>query len=153
MINTLTFENGTKTGEAGTDGIKIPNPSSYSVTMIDIDLNSNRATSGLLDRNVVRRNVYSIACSWDWLNDEQLDKLLAACVTTSNDTPDFDLTFRNPLHKLDTGSLVTETGYTKKTVYVEGTRTANLIATADDGKDYWSVSLTFIDIGADTTHT
>lgn len=144
MICTLTFDNGTKTGIIQ-DGIKIPNPSSYSVTMNDIDLSSNRATNGDLNRTVKARNKYSVACSWDWLNDEQLDKLLAACKTTSITTTKFNLTFRNPLHKLDpNASSGNENGYTTAAVYVEGSRTANLVATSDEGKDYWSLSLTFI---------
>lgn len=145
MISTLTFDNGTQTGIVQ-NGIKIPNPSSYSVTMNDIDLNSNRATNGDLTRTVKARNKYSIACSWDWLNDEQLDKLLAACKTTQLSTIKFALKFRNPLHKLDpNASSGSQDGYTTANVYVEGSRTANLVATSDEGKDYWSLSLTFIE--------
>ena len=146
MICTLTFDNGTKTGITQ-DGVKIPNPSSYSVTMNDIDLNSNRATNGDLSRTVKARNKYSVACTWDWLNDEQLDKLLAACKTTTTNPSDLSITlkFRNPLHKLDpNASSGNEDGYTTTRMYVEASRTASLVATSDEGKDYWSLSLTFI---------
>lgn len=136
MISTLTFQNGTKTGVLQ-DGVKIANPSSYKVTMADIDLNSQRATSGTLNRNRVRTNVFSIECTWDWLSDTELDKLLAAMQAAK-----FTLTFRNPLQRLTTETVG---GYTTIDVYAEGTKTAELITTEDEQEDYWKFSCTFIE--------
>ena len=148
MINTLTITNGSgtsavtvKTGKSPGTGqaVEIPNPSSYSVTLSDIDLDSKRSNGGVLHRNRVRAGVYSVACSWDWLNDDQIDLLL-----NSIKEKEFKLKFRDPLCKLNPQAS-SNNGYTEANVYAEGSKTAELVATSDEGKDYWKFSTTFVE--------
>lgn len=138
MISTLTFGTGNTAIKTGItqDGVKIPNPSSYSVTLSDVDLNSQRATNGVLNRNRVRANIYSVQCGWDWLSDEELDKLLGAIADAK-----FSLTFRDPLQKLTQTS---GSGYTTAQVYASGDKQCELITTQNEQVDYWKFSVTFI---------
>lgn len=134
-INTLTFQNGQKTGKSSS-AVYIPNPSSYDVQMSDMDLNSKRSYSGYLNRNRVRQNVYSVSCTWDWLNEKQLYALLSACQASS-----FTLTFRDPLNLISSNG-----GYTTKTVYADANKNVKLVSTKDDTEDYWQISLKFIEL-------
>lgn len=140
MISTLTFQNGTQTGVRAVDGIKIPNPSSYKVTMTDVDDFAQRSQKGVLDRHRVRSNVYSIECSWDWLSDAELDKLLAAMQAEK-----FTLKFRNPLYKATTATQSDPGGYTTCTVYAESNKSAELVTTDDETRDYWKFSCSFVE--------
>lgn len=139
MISTLTFGTGTNAIKTGItqNGVKIPNPSSYSVTLSDVDLNSQRASNGVLNRNRVRSNIYSVQCGWDWLSDDELDKLLGAIADAK-----FSLTFRDPLHKLTTQS---GSGYTTAYVYASGDKQCELVTTQNEQVDYWRFSVTFIE--------
>lgn len=112
----------------------IPGCSGYSVQMSDMDLDDDRSSSGFLNRNRIRQNVYSVTCSWDRLSDVQLQMLLAACQAES-----FSLTFRNPL------SATTERYLTKSEMYADANKEATLIATEDDSHDWWSFSITFVE--------
>lgn len=124
-------DTGVKTGVRGVD--YIPNPSSYSVTMSDVDLDDKRSTSAKLNRNRVRQNVYSVSCSWDRLNETQLNSLLLACQAEK-----FKLTFRDPLN-------LSSRYTTKNEMYADANKTAELTFCEDDEHDYWSISLTFIE--------
>lgn len=116
------------------DGVNyIPNPSSYSVLMSDVDLDDKRSTSAFLTRNRIRQNVYSVTCSWDRLNNTQLHRLLSACQAEQ-----FSLTFRDPLN-------VTNMYTTKSAMYADANKEAELIVCEDDTTDYWSFSITFVE--------
>ena len=97
----------------------IPNCSSFSVSMSDIDLDSNRSSNGTLSRNRIRQNVYSIECGWDRLSNAQLSRLLSACQAEK-----FQLTFRDPLNTLSL--------YTTIYAYADANKQAQLIVCEDD---------------------
>lgn len=127
----LTFpDTNTRTG-IKSDAHYIPNPSTYSVLMADVDLDDKRSTSAYLNRNRVRQNVYTVNCSWDRLSEQQLYDLLQACQADK-----FQLTFRDPLN-------VTTRFTTKQEMYADANKEATLIATEDDEQDFWSISLSF----------
>ena len=127
-------DSGVRTGMPSDGANYIPNPSGYSVQMSDMDLDDDRSSSGFLNRNRIRQNVYSVTCSWDRLSDVQLQRLLSACQAES-----FSLTFRNPL------SATTERYLTKSEMYADANKEATLIATEDDSHDWWSFSTTFVE--------
>ena len=116
----------------------IPNPSEYSVQESDIDLNSKRSTSGVLNRNRIRVDTYSVTCSWNKLTEHQVDLLRYASCEAK-----FKLTFRHNQIDKSTGR-VTSRFTTANEMYCDANRTFDLISTEDDEHDYWSVSLTFI---------
>ena len=127
----LTFpDSNTRTG-IKSDAHYIPNPSTYSVLMADVDLDDKRSTSAYLNRNRVRQNVYTVNCSWERLTEQQLYDLLQACQADK-----FSLTFRDPL-------TVTTRFTTKQEMYADANKEATLIATEDDEQDFWSISLSF----------
>lgn len=127
----LTFpDSNTRTG-IKSDAHYIPNPSTYSVLMADVDLDDKRSTSAYLNRNRVRQNVYTVNCSWERLTEQQLYDLLQACQADK-----FSLTFRDPLN-------VTTRFTTKQEMYSDANKEATLIATEDDEQDFWSISLSF----------
>lgn len=124
-------DSGVETGVRGAN--YIPNPSTYSVVMADVDLDDKRSTSAYLNRNRVRQNVYTVNCSWDRLDDVQVARLLGACQAAK-----FSLKFRDPLN---TSSRYT----TKNEMYADANKEATLVSTEDDDKDFWSISLSFIE--------
>jgi hypothetical protein len=128
----LTFpDTGIQTGVRGSN--YIPNPSTYSVLMADMDLDDKRSMSAYLNRNRVRQNIYTVNCSWDRLDETQLYRLLSACQAAK-----FQLTFRDPLN--------IESRYTTKSeMYCDANKEATLVSTEDDEKDFWSISLSFIE--------
>lgn len=114
------------------DGVNyIPNPSSYNVSMSDLDTNSNRSSNGTLMRSRIRSNVYQIECSWDRLSNTQLSRLLGAVQAEK-----FQVSFRDPLNTLSL--------YTTAYFYADANKQAQLIVCEDDSTDFWSISLTFI---------
>lgn len=124
-------DTGVKTGVPGSD--YIPNPSSYKVMMSDVDLDDKRSTTAKLNRNRVRQNVYSVTCGWDRLNETQMNRLLEACQEEM-----FSLKFRDPLN--------IKTRYTtKQEMYADANKEAELTSVEDDTRDYWSITLTFIE--------
>lgn len=127
----LTFpDTNTRTG-IKSDAHYIPNPSTYSVLMADVDLDDKRSTSAYLNRNRVRQNVYTVNCSWDRLSEQQLYDLLQACQADK-----FQLTFRDPLN-------ITTKYTTKQEMYADANKEATLVACEDDDEDFWSISLSF----------
>lgn len=124
-------DSGVETGVRGEN--YIPNPSTYSVQMSDVDLDDKRSTSAYLNRNRIRQNVYTINCSWARLDDVQLERLLSACQAAK-----FSLKFRDPLNIVDRYT-------TKNEMYADANKEATLVATDDDDKDYWSISISFIE--------
>ena len=127
----LTFpDTNTRTG-IKSDAHYIPNPSTYSVLMADVDLDDKRSTSAYLNRNRVRQNVYTVNCSWDRLSEQQLYDLLQACQADK-----FQLTFRDPLN-------ITTKYTTKQEMYADANNEATLVACEDDDEDFWSISLSF----------
>jgi hypothetical protein len=128
----LTFpDSGVQTGVM--DANYIPNPSTYSVSMEDIDLDDKRSTSAYLNRNRVRQNVYTVNCGWDRLSDIQINLLLTACQDEK-----FPLTFRDPLN-------IKERFTTKQEMYAQASKEATMVSCDDDEEDYWSISLSFIE--------
>lgn len=129
----LTFpDTNTRTG-IKSDAHYIPNPSTYSVLMADVDLDDKRSTSAILNRNRIRQNVYTVNCSWERLSNRQLYDLLNAVQAEK-----FSLIFRDPLN--------ITTGYTTKSeMYADANKEATLVACEDDTEDYWSLSLSFIE--------
>lgn len=129
----LTFpDTGIRTG-IKSDAHYIPNPSTYSVLMADIDLDDKRSTGAVLNRNRIRQNVYTVNCSWERLRESQLYDLLQACQAA-----EFQLTFRDPLN-------ITSRYTTKERMYADANKEATLVTCEDDTEDYWSISLSFVE--------
>jgi hypothetical protein len=130
----LTFpDTGIRTGMKADGKNYIPNPSSYSVLMSDVDLDDKRSTSAILNRNRIRQNVYTVTCSWDRLTDYQLYRLLTACQAEK-----FSLKFRDPLN-------ITDRYTTKSEMYADANKEVDLVSTEDDDEDFWSASLSFVE--------
>lgn len=139
-ISLLTFtDTGVFTGGDISRKDYIPNPSQYSIGQNDIDLNSKRSTSGYLQRNMVRANALTVSCTWDRLSEHQLDLLMISWSGAK-----FSLKFR--FNDIDPNTRkVTSRFITSQSMYVEGSRTFELVSTESDTQDYWSVSITFIE--------
>lgn len=142
MINTNSIhflDKGIYTGGDRTRKNYIPNPSSYSVTESDIDLNSKRSTSGYLNRNRVRKDVYSVECVWDKLSRNQVNLLRYA-----SSPKDYRFKFRWDLLNENTGAVIDK--YTTcEHMYTDANRTFEQTSTESDGVDYWTATLTFIE--------
>ena len=124
-------DTGVETGVPGNN--YIPNPSSYRVGMSDEDLDDKRSLSGKLNRNRIRQNVYHVYCTWDLLNEIQLYRLLSACQADM-----FKLRFRDPLNMSDRFT-------TKNEMYADANKEAEYVFREDDTRDYWSISLVFVE--------
>ncbi len=131
----LTFpDSGLRTGKKQDGNNYIPNPSTYTVGMEDIDLDSKRSTSAIMHRNRVRKNAYVIKCGWDILTELQLYKLLSALQEEH-----FSIVFRDPLN--------IESKYTElPKVYAMASKEATLVKALDDDNEYWSINMEFIEI-------
>ena len=127
-------DTGLKVGGKKLQSNWICGPSAYSVQMSDIDLDDDRSSSGFLNRNRIRQNVYSVTCSFDRLSDVDLENLLSSCQAEA-----FSLTFRNPLSTSQADRYIT-----KSEMYADANKEAVLLGT-DDDHDYWSLSITFVE--------
>ena len=59
------------------DGINLPSPIEYQVTLADIDSdNSGRSDSGYMSRDRVRSNICSISISWAYLTIDELNTII-----------------------------------------------------------------------------
>lgn len=135
QVSVLNFlDSNTRTG-IKSDTYYIPNPSEYKVLMADLDLDDKRSTSGYLNRHRIRRNVYSVICTWERLTADQLYWLLNACQAAK-----FRLRFIDP-YNLDSGLT------TKDEMYADANKEAELITyDADDSSEtFWKISLTFVE--------
>lgn len=116
----------------------IPNPTGYTVNEADIDLNSKRSTDGYLNRNRVRKDVYSVACTWERLSRQQVNLLRWA-----SSPKDYRLRFKWDVLDETTGA-VTSIYTTCDHMYTDANRSFEQISTESDKVDYWSATLTFI---------
>lgn len=133
----LKFSGGLASAQTGGDKSSssyIPNPSSYSVKMSDLDLNSTRTNTGGLDRNRLGRDYFTVSASWQKLTQPQLTRIIKGYTTNTKDGK-FTLTFYNPF----TGSM------TSQAMYAQADRTASLsLYQEDENETTWSFSIEFI---------
>lgn len=74
-------------------GIDMPNPSTYQVGTEDLDSeNSKRTEDGIMRRDRIRAEVYSLSLSWEALTAEQLTTVATALRPAA-----FNVTFFDPV--------------------------------------------------------
>lgn len=111
-------------------GIDMPNPSTYQVGTEDLDSeNSKRTEDGIMRRDRIRAEVYSLSLSWEALTAEQLTTVATALRPAA-----FNVTFFDPV----TCTEKTISAYAAK-------KSAELVRKMNESnktKSYWNYTVT-----------
>lgn len=111
------------------NGTPLPNPSEYFVSLQDIDsANSERTSTGRLQRDRVRAGVYKIELSWRAITRDQLKLIINAVAPAEVEVEFFD---------------PTRVTMTTATMYA-GDRRGGLVHYTEDG-GYWSLAFNLIE--------
>jgi hypothetical protein len=115
------------------DSSPLPNPTSYKVTLADLDSgNTRRTENGLLKRSRVRSNIYSIEVGWEGVTKAQLQS-----ITDALSPEKFQVTFFDP----------TQSANTTISAYASD-RSGELSSVIDEAKPeetYWNVSVSLVE--------
>lgn len=118
------FDNGLTVGGRG----NFTAPSTFSIGMEDIDLESKRSMSGYLNRNRVRggsKAPYTMEVSWDKLSESDLNRLILAA-----DNPSVNVQLVDPR---------VPGGYSTKKMYRQASMKYELSYIDSDGVYWWKV--------------
>lgn len=108
------------------EGTKMPSPSTYKITLADIDgSGSGRGDTGYCTRDRVRADVASLDIAWQFLTTEELN-----LIKRNISAPEFTV-------KFFVGG--DETSEYKETQMYAGNRSIELVA-VQDGEERWNIS-------------
>lgn len=113
------------------DGAVIPPPSGYSFTEADLTENSTRNGKGVASWDVVRQNVGSIDLTWEGLDGDRLQQVVAAIRGKKS----FSVHFFNPL-----------TGVHETRTFYAGDRAAQLSRYVSAMKYWATITVPFVEV-------
>lgn len=79
------------------DGVPLLSPTSYSVSMEDLELNSARTADGILHRDYARKGMRKVSLSYEVLTQQEMEELLPLVQKDS-----FQLTYQDPQYGVHT---------------------------------------------------
>lgn len=110
------------------DGVSLPDPSSMSIPMADIDsADTTRNELGILQRDRIRQGVYKIELSWNAITDSDVNTILSAITPAK-----FEVTFP------------TTTGNMTKDMYA-GDRKLDFVLYRNGNNPRWNLSFNLVE--------